>query len=109
MSVKEVTSLMWRGHLTAELARAALERREPVLIHLPAEYHHALFVKLRPEAPRGTPEEIDVRDSPRLLTTIASIHGLEEFAALVEPAERAGASLMIRSPAPEISLLPAEA
>lgn len=108
MSVREVTSLMWKGHQTAELARAALDRRDPVLIHLPAEYHHALFVKLRPEAPRGTPEEIDVHDGPQLLATIAAIHGLEDFATLVDAAGRAGVSVTIRSPAPEISLRPAD-
>lgn len=108
MTVREITSLMWRGHQTAELARASLDRHERVLIHLPSDYHHALFVTLRPEAPRGTPEELDVHDGPRLLTTIASIRGLEEFSILVEPARRSGVSVTIRSPAPEISLLPSD-
>lgn len=107
MTAKEVTSLMWRGHQTTELARALLDRHERVLIRLPVEYHHALFVKLCPEAPRGTPEELDVHDGPRLLSTIASIRGLEEFEMLAEPARRAGVSVAIRSPAPEISLQPA--
>jgi len=37
MTVREITSLMWRGHQTAELARRVADRHERVLIHLPSD------------------------------------------------------------------------
>lgn len=106
MAAKEAASLTWRGQETVQIAGDCVARGEPVVLRLPAEYHHALFVKLRPDAPRGTPEELDLQDGPGLLATIASIRGLEALAALVDPVSRAQVAVLIRSPDPEIGLLP---
>lgn len=106
MTSTEVVALTWGGRETAVHAVEALQRGAKVDIALPASVHHALFRRLYPGADAAGPEEVNVAGGAELITTLATLEGVEAMAELAEPLARSGYGLQLRSPGPVLSLIP---
>jgi hypothetical protein len=106
MEMTQGMRLDWSGRDTLVAGRAALARGLPVEIHLPANYHHALFARIHPEAAPAGAETLDVQGGPELLAKIAEIDGLQEFGLLFTPASETQARVHIRSPSPTVIVAP---
>lgn len=88
----------WRGRETIESVPALFERAEQIEIILPVGYNHSLFCLFHPHAPPSQLENIKISGSPQILERVASIKGLEEFRALIEPLTIAGVTVQVLSP-----------
>jgi hypothetical protein len=99
--------LTWNERETIAAVASLLEQAEKIEITLPADYNHALFRTLNPEAPDSALEELDVRSGPGLLTDIAGVRGLERLAALTGILEDAHASVQLLSPPTLVIHVPA--
>ncbi|SCY29099.1 hypothetical protein SAMN05216420_104131 [Nitrosospira sp. Nl5] len=106
MEKEPLIELPWHGHETIEAVPALLEQAEQIKITLPANYNHALYRALHPEAPRVQLEEIDASGGPELLADIATVSGLEEFTALTDALTAAQATVQVISPPTVIIALP---
>jgi hypothetical protein len=98
MKKEPLIRLTWRGHETIALIPRLLDQTEQVEIALPADYNHALFHALNPDAPPSAPEDIDASGGPELLADIARIRGLEELATLTGVLSKVQASVRLVSP-----------
>lgn len=94
----ELISLLWRGAETVGAARTALAHRIDVELHLPADYHHAAYRRLRSPAYAETAQRRDVAGGAELLGRVADIQGLEDIAQLEAPATGVRARVRIVSP-----------
>ena len=56
MEAEPIEQVEWKGSETASAARAVVRKHRPVEINLPANYHHALFARLRPGNAPAQPE-----------------------------------------------------
>lgn len=106
MKTEQDVKLDWNGVETVDAARNAVTRRRPLELQLPANYHHALFVRLCPDAKPAQPEILDVTGGPELLAEIAQIDGLREFAGLVPVVSEAKSRVRILSPSPKVTIMP---
>lgn len=109
METTQGMKLEWNGHDTLVAVRAALMQRLLVEIHLPANYHHALFARIRPDAPPAGAETLDVNGGPELLAEVAHVDGLQEFGQLFVPASETQTRVQIRSPSPTVIMTPTAA
>jgi hypothetical protein len=98
MEKEPLIRLTWRGRETVQLIPALLDQAEQIEIALPANYNHALFRALNPEAPPSALEELDASAGADLLNDIATIHGLEELATLTPTLSGVGARVRLVSP-----------
>lgn len=96
------TDLIWRGAETVTAARAVLAQYGNVEAQLPPDFHHAVFVRLRPQAPPGRAQEVDISGGAELLAHIARIPGLDALARLERPLTEARARVRIVSPSPKV-------
>ncbi len=93
-----VIRVNWNDDETIAAIPELLRRDQPIEITLPADYNHALFRALHPDAPASEPEEIDIHAGPELLADITRVRGLEKLTSLTEPLTAAHASLHLLSP-----------
>jgi hypothetical protein len=100
-------TLPWHGHETIESIPALLDDALQIEITLPANYNHSLFSLLHGDHAAGRVEELHASGGPELLAQIASVKGLEELSALVEPLMAAGAKVQVLSPPRIVITLPA--
>ena len=98
MDKEPLIKLTWRGRETVESVPSLLDRAEQIEIALPPGYNHSLFCVFHPHAPPSQFENIKISGGPHLLERVASIKGLEEFKALVEPLNALGATVQVMSP-----------
>ncbi len=98
MTREPLIRLMWHGHETIEAVPGLLSQAEKIEIRLPDDYNHALFRVLHPDASEAEPEDINISGGSELLTDIAAVSGLEEFAALIEVLSSVHASIRLSSP-----------
>lgn len=89
---------IWRGRETVDAVLASLTPPARIEIVLPANYNHAVFVQLHPEADVAQPEELDLEGDGTLLREIARVRGLEDLADLVGPLSTLNAVVGILSP-----------
>lgn len=106
MEKEPLMKLTWRGRETVESMSPLLGHAEQIEIDLPAGYNHSLFRLLHPDAPPAQSEETNVSGAPQLLANIASIKGLEELGALIEPLDAAQATVQVSSPPKIVITLP---
>jgi hypothetical protein len=98
MEKEPLIRLTWRGRETVAILPRLLDQTEQIEIALPADYNHALFHALHPDAPPSAPEDIDSSGGPELLADIARIHGLEELGTLTAALNRVQAGVRLISP-----------
>lgn len=98
MEKKPFISLTWNGHATATSIPELIDMAERIEIVLPANYNHALFRALNPQAPDSAVEDLDITAGPELLTEVAAVSGLEDFSILIDVLNAAQASLRLTSP-----------
>ncbi len=77
MQREPILRLAWRGEETLRLVPSLLEHADEIEITLPASFNHALFCALRPDAPAGALEQLDVDGRPEMLAAFAKVKGLE--------------------------------
>lgn len=106
MKVEPVEQIEWKGIETVAAARGMVLGHRPVEIHLPANYHHALFVRLRSSNAPAQPEMLDITGGPELLTEIARIDGLKDFDDLAPTVSETGSRIHVVSPSPKIAIIP---
>lgn len=94
--------LTWRGRETVDAAQAAIADAHDVEVQLPADFHHAMFVRFYPDAAPGTVEALDVQGGAEILAQAADIRGLDVLAQLQEPVRRRHASVRLVSPSPKL-------
>jgi hypothetical protein len=92
--------LIWEGPPSIWQIIDNLERRKRTVLRLPTSYHPALSACLYSHMP--TRRRIDLIGDTELLARIAAIEGLRELTQLLEPMQKAGARLRLRSPAPHL-------
>jgi hypothetical protein len=107
MEKEPLIKLPWHGHETIASIPALLDKGQRIEITLPANYNHALFRVLHPDEPTAQLEEIDASGGPELLADIATVTGLEEFAALTQALAAAHATVQVVSPPKVLITLPA--
>lgn len=90
--------LKWRGQETIDAVRANLGPSTRIEIMLPADYNHALFTHLMPDASEGQLETLDIDGNADLIAGVAEVKGLEVLAKLVEPLSSLSAKVTIQSP-----------
>ena len=90
--------LEWRGKETIDAVRAYLGPSTQIDISLPANYNHALFAHLMPDAPKGQMESLDVEGDESLLAEVAKVKGLEDFATLIETLSGKSAQIKVQTP-----------
>lgn len=105
----ETTRLQWRGEETVTSVRDALARHADVELQLPAEFHHAVYTRLSPDAPAAHGQRLDRSGGAELLAQVAGIAGLSALATLEDAVYRAPARVRILSPVPTIQISFAEA
>jgi hypothetical protein len=91
--------LTWRGQETIESIPPLLGNARQIEIILPANYNHSLFCALHPDEPPAQLEEIHASGGPELLSVIATVKGLEEFASLAKTLATARIEVQVTSPA----------
>lgn len=92
------TIFAWRGKETVDAILANLVPPARVEIVLPVNYNHALFAGLNPEADAAQTEELDIKGDVMLLRKVASLRGLEDLAAMIEPLSGLAATVAVLSP-----------
>jgi hypothetical protein len=92
--------LIWEGPPSIWQIIDNLERRKRTVLRLPTSYHPALSACLYSHM--RTRGRIDLIGDAELLARITAIDGLRELTQLVEPMQKAGARLRLRSPAPHL-------
>ena len=107
MNTEQGVKLDWNGAETLTAARDAVIQRRPIELHLPANYHHALFVRAHPDPEPSQREVLDVSGGPELLAEIAQIDGLKEFAGLIPAVSDAKSRVRLMSPSPKVTIVPA--
>ena len=103
-----VTCLTWQGRRTVQEVKALLGFPTQIEIALPLNYNHTLFHKLHPDAPAYALQELDESAGPELLSVVATVNGLEEFAELVQPVHSVDATVTLVSPPRVIIRVPAK-
>lgn len=98
MDKEPLIKLTWHGEATVENIAALLNQADRIQIALPAEYNHALFRVLHPDAEDAAVESIDINAGPEILNAVAKIRGLESLASLTTILNRAKASVTLLSP-----------
>ena len=98
MDREAVIRLNWNDDETIAAIPDLLMHAHQVEITLPADYNHALFRALHPDAPASEPEVLDIHAGPEVLADIAHVRGLEKLTGLAEPLAAAHASLHVLSP-----------
>lgn len=106
MNVEPIGQIEWQGVETVAVARGMVLGHRPVEIHLPANYHHALFMRLRAGNAPAQPEVLDITGGPELLTEIARIDGLKDFDDLAPTASETGSRIHVVSPSPKVAIIP---
>ena len=97
---KAASRLVWAGPATVEQIAENLRARRRTVVKLPANYHHALSVRLFQSArARGV---MDLSGDARLLERIAALDGLHSLRTLVEPMQEQGTRVRLRSPFPHL-------
>ena len=91
-------TLTWRGHQTVDEVLAGLAPPRVIEIILPASYDHALFSHLKPNAPPGQLEHLDLEGDLAILHIVSRIKGLEDFRSLIGPLSRLNAKVKVCSP-----------
>lgn len=98
MDREAVIRLNWNDDETIAAIPDLMMHAQQIEITLPADYNHALFRALHPDAPASEPEELDIHGGPEVLADIAGVRGLEKLTGLAEPLAAAHASLHVLSP-----------
>ena len=98
MDKEPLIKLTWQGDATVDRIPALLDQADRIQIALPAEYNHALFRTLHPNASDAAVESIDINAGPEILDAVAKVGGLESLANLTAILTRAHASVTLRSP-----------
>lgn len=106
MDREAVIRLNWKDDETIAAIPELLMHAQQIEITLPADYNHALFRALHPDASASEPEELDTHAGPEVLADIASVRGLEKLTGLIEPLAAAHASLHVLSPPTLVIELP---
>lgn len=97
--------LTWRGRETIESIPPLLGDARQIEIILPPNYNHSLFCALHPGEPPAQLEDINASGGPELLSVIATVKGLEEFAALAKAPATAHIEVQVISP-PSVIIKP---
>ena len=97
-----VNRVRWSGTVSVAEVEATLERCGHVEIQLPPDFHHALYVRINPDAGVARVEQIDVSDGLDLLHKVASIRGLDDINALEATVRDHHARVHLLSPVPLI-------
>ncbi|MCC6207574.1 MAG: hypothetical protein IT488_05440 [Gammaproteobacteria bacterium] len=105
MEKSPVVRLLWQGNETIASIPKFLTEANRIEITLPANYNHALFRVLNPDAADATPERMNLSGEPELLTVMAKVRGLEGLATLINTLRNARASVQILSP-PKLVIIP---
>jgi hypothetical protein len=100
----ETTRLQWRGGEAIVSLREAIAQRANVEIELPADFHHAVSSRLKPDLPPAHGQRLEVSGGAELLVQVAGIAGLSALAAFQDPVSRACARVRVVSPAPTICI-----
>lgn len=98
MDKEPLIRLTWNGAATTAAIPDLLDLAEQIEITLPANYNHALFRALNPDAPVSALEDLDTRAGPELLADIATVRGPENLAVLTDALIDAQATLHLVSP-----------
>jgi hypothetical protein len=106
MDKEPLIRLTWRGHETVAAIHRLVNEAETIEVALPADYNHALFRVLNPQASSADLEDLDTDAGPELLTDIARVRGLEDLAALASVLHDAQASVRIVTPPTLVISLP---
>ena len=105
MEKEPLIKLTWRGRETIESIPPLLGDARQIEIILPANYNHSLFCALHPDEPPAQLEEINASGGRELLSVIATVKGLEEFAALAKAPATGHIGVEVTSP-PRVVIKP---
>lgn len=97
------TKVTWRGSASLASVEAALREYGRAEIHLPPEYHHALWRGLG-RGGRGSPESLDIAGGSELLQRVCGIDSLSELASLSALLGGAEFEVRVTSPSPVIDI-----
>ncbi|MHB1215939.1 MAG: hypothetical protein ACYCY9_13240 [Thiobacillus sp.] len=92
------TAFTWRGKQTVDEILGSLVPPTRVEIMLPLNFNHALFARLCPDDASAQAEVLNIEGDETLLRTIATLRGLEDLAALIEPLSGLEARVTVLSP-----------
>ena len=98
MQKEPLAKLVWQGDDTIAAVRKLLTTAQRIEITLPANYNHALFTALHPDAASAAAETIDSQAGPELLQQIAQVRGLEPMSTLADILRPLGARVHLLSP-----------
>ncbi len=99
MSDEHTLKLIWRGAETQVDSSAAIDKGRQVEITLPANFHHALYVRLHPQEAATGVERLDETGGAELVHAMAGVAGLEDLDRLVAPLQRRGYRVRLADPA----------
>jgi len=95
--------LRWRGFGSIEDLAECLERRQSVAIALPWGFHHVLCARLSQR--HSANGSLHVRGDRALLSALATIPGLHDFADLADSADASVIEVRVSSPPPCVSIM----
>lgn len=98
--------LNWEGAETISAVNPVLHQPCHIELNLAANYHHAIFRHLHPDAPAGQLEALDEQGGAELLAKLAEIDGLQPFSRLRDAVAESEGSVRISAPAMVIIDIP---
>ena len=99
MNEERTLRLIWQGAATQIEASAAIDAGRQVEITLPANFHHALFVRLHTHEAAVEVERLDETGNAELVRAMAGLAGLEDLHRLVAPLQRRNYQVRLADPA----------
>lgn len=99
MTDEATLRLIWRGAEILVEVSAAIDAGRQVEITLPANFHHALFVRLQKHNAAVDVERLDETGTAELVHAIAGVAGLEDLDRLVAPLRRRNYVVHLADPA----------
>src|SRR3569832_2966097 len=101
--------LKWEGVETIKAIEPVLGQPCLIELALAANYHHAIFCQLHPDAPPGPLEVLQEQGGGELLATLGGVEGLQPLAQLADAVTQAKGTVKIGQPAVVTIEIPGEA
>lgn len=98
--------LNWEGAETIATIASVLHQPCHIELNLAANYHHAIFRHLHPDAPPAQLEALDEQGGAELLAKLAEIEGLQPLARLRDAVAESKGLVRISAPAMVIIDIP---
>jgi len=102
MTADSLIIIHWHGKESISDVTQLINEHQNIELSLPADFHHACYGHLYPDTDSGLSEFIDIENGVEILSKISKISGLEELSSLIEPIQKTGAIVLMKSPTPRL-------